>query len=135
MENKIYRCKICNQIIIPLENPNNSTCVCCNTPMLVLEPKTEEDLFEEKHLPVVTVCCNKVNVKIGKEMHPFTKEHHINWIMLVTNKGKYIKYLDYMKEPTAFFTLCKGEEVKEVYSYCNIHSLYKLDFCKKGNKQ
>ena len=101
--------------------------------MKLLKGKENDDLGSEKHVPVVTTCCNKVTVKIGKTPHPNAKDHYIQWIMLVTNKGMYVKYLNPEDDPQAFFTLCKKEEPLEVYSYCNIHSLYKT-VIKKGDR-
>ena len=54
------------------------------------------------------------------------EEHFIEWITLNTNQG-YLqrKQLTRDQEPVADFSLCDGEQVEEVYAYCNLHGLWK----------
>lgn len=33
--------------------------------------------------------------------------------------------LSYPQEPATDFCLCDGEQVEEVYAYCNLHGLWK----------
>ena len=44
-----------------------------------------------------------------------------------TTEGVYIKYLKPSYEPIVIFNLGANERVLEVFSYCNIHGLYKLE--------
>ena len=53
------------------------------------------------------------------------EEHFIEWITLNTNQGVYRKQLNPGQEPVADFCLCDGEQVEEVYAYCNLHGLWK----------
>ena len=39
--------------------------------------------------------------------------------------GRYRKQLNPGQEPVADFCLCDGEQVEEVYAYCNLHGLWK----------
>ena len=39
--------------------------------------------------------------------------------------GNYRKQLNPGQEPVADFCLCDGEQVEEVYAYCNLHGLWK----------
>ncbi len=57
--------------------------------------------------------------------HPMLEEHFIEWITLNTNQGIYRKQLNPGQEPVADFCLCDGEQVEEVYAYCNLHGLWK----------
>ena len=57
--------------------------------------------------------------------HPMIPEHYIEWIALETTGGNQRKTLSPSDEPKACFALCEGEEVKAVYAYCNLHSLWK----------
>ena len=52
-------------------------------------------------------------------------EHYIEWIALKTKEGVQIKELKPEEEPKRCFSLCEGDEVEEVYAYCNLHSLWK----------
>ena len=52
-------------------------------------------------------------------------EHYIEWIALETNLGNQRKTLAPGSAPKAEFALLEGEEVRAVYAYCNLHSLWK----------
>ena len=82
------------------------------------------DAAVEKHVPVYTLDGNLVHV-VGEIKHPMLEEHFIEWITLNTNQGIYRKQLNPGQEPVADFCLCDGEQVEEVYAYCNLHGLWK----------
>lgn len=121
-----YKCNVCGQTVaivkgtgVPME--------CCNDEMELLLPNDTEGL-EEKHVPVyeeIKECCNKVIVKTGITPHPSERNHFIDWIALETNKGVYFRNLKPGDKPEATFTICSDERVVDVYSYCNIHGLWK----------
>ena len=67
----------------------------------------------------------EVKVVVGEVAHPMIEEHHIAWIVLHTNKGVQVKYLDHTGAPEAVFALAEGEEVVAAYEYCNLHGLWK----------
>lgn len=118
----VYRCSICKQVVIsPVELKNNIRC--CERDMELLVPNTI-DASSEHHVPKIEHCGCYVKVKIGEMPHPMTKEHHIEWIALVTNKGIYIKYLEETEHPCAGFHLDSEEKVCTVYAYCNLHGLW-----------
>ncbi len=83
------------------------------------------DAAVEKHVPVYTVEGNHVHVVVGETVHPMLEAHFIEWITLNTNQGIYRKPLRPGQEPAADFCLCDGEQVEEVYAYCNLHGLWK----------
>jgi len=123
MEAKFYLCKTCGNIICKVVD-SGVTPHCCNSPMTLLEPKTQ-DAGVEKHLPVITRLdpCT-VSVKVGSVPHPSAPEHHIVFIALLTKDGIQIKPLPLDgKEPEMKFHCAAGEAVA-VYSYCNIHGLW-----------
>ena len=123
MELKFYRCPICGNIVVKLEN-SGVPVVCCGKPMVELVPGTT-DASVEKHVPVVTVDGSKVNVFVGGAEHPMVPEHYIQWIVLETKQGWQIKYLKPEQAPEAEFVLAEGEQVVAVYEYCNLHGLWK----------
>ena len=83
------------------------------------------DAAVEKHVPVYTIEGSHVHVVVGETKHPMLEEHFIEWITLNTNQGIYRKQLNPGQEPVADFCLCDGEQVEEVYAYCNLHGLWK----------
>lgn len=82
------------------------------------------DAATEKHVPVVTIEGRKVHVEVGSTLHPMTEEHHISFICLVSDQKVELKKLEATSAPVADFLLAEGEEVREVYEYCNLHGLW-----------
>ena len=121
---KIYRCPICGNITLMLED-SGVTPHCCGRPMEHLVANTT-DAAMEKHVPSVSVEGECVKVAIGSVLHPMTEEHHISFVVLVTSKGYKVNYLDHLGEPKTCFHLCKHERPIEVYEYCNLHGLWKV---------
>ena len=87
---------------------------------------------KDKGVPVM--CCGEAmqelkagvtDAAVEKTKHPMLEEHFIEWITLNTNQGIYRKQLKPGQEPAADFCLCDGEQVEEVYAYCNLHGLWK----------
>ena len=83
------------------------------------------DAAFEKHVPVIEQNGDTVTVKVGSVEHPSMPEHYIEWIAIVTKNGNQRVILKPDQEPKAEFALLPGDEVLEVYAYCNLHSLWK----------
>ena len=124
MEQKFYICSHCGKVVAAVKE-TGVPIMCCGQPMQEIVAGTT-DASVEKHVPVYNVENNMVNVSIGSIEHPMTNEHFIEWIYLKTNKGYQIKYLNPNEKPQASFILCNNEEVLSIYSYCNLHSLWKI---------
>lgn len=120
-----YRCNVCGNLIVKL-NDSGITPVCCARDMEILTPNTT-DGAEEKHVPMWMMDGCKVIVTVSTEEHPMSEEHYIQLIALETNRGFSVKYLCPGDNPEACFKLCKGEVVKNIYEFCNIHKLWKAD--------
>lgn len=123
MHQKFYICKHCGNVITMLEN-NGVPIKCCGEEMIEIEPETDKEKGE-KHTPVFRVEENCVVVNVGKIEHPMGEEHYIKWICVQTNRGFHIRYLSFKTKPEVAVGLAKGEEVENVFAYCNIHSLWK----------
>ena len=80
----------------------------------------------EKHVPVVKVEGDKVTACVGEVTHPMSDEHHIAFIILVTDKGVYRRDLPHTGAPETKFALCDEKPIA-VYEYCNLHGLWKKD--------
>ena len=123
MEVKYYICKHCGNIVEKVKDKGVPV-ICCGEPMQELKAGVT-DAAVEKHVPVYTIEGSHVHVVVGETKHPMLEEHFIEWITLNTNQGIYRKQLNPGQEPVADFCLCDGEQVEEVYAYCNLHGLWK----------
>ena len=122
MEVKFFYCKHCGKIIVIVKDSVAPT-ICCGEEMLELVPGTT-DAAVEKHVPVVTVNGNTVEVNVGSVTHPMEEKHFIEWITLETKNGNQLKYLKPGDAPKAVFALTDGDEVVRAYAYCNLHGLW-----------
>ena len=122
---KFFKCSVCGKIIGIIEN-KGPIVVCCGKKMEELVANTTEASVE-KHIPAVEINDNKVKVQVGSTLHPMTEEHHISWVYLETNQGGQRKSLEIDKDPIVEFALTEDEKVIEVYAYCNLHGLWKVE--------
>lgn len=99
--------------------------VCCGQKMEIVTPSSDEQ-FADKHVPVIYRFDNKVEINVGKTAHPMTTDHHIEFIILETTRGFYLKKMRIVTGlATAKFILVPYEKVIAAYSWCNIHGMYR----------
>lgn len=122
---KFYICRHCGNIIGKVKDAGVPV-VCCGQKMEELIPGSV-DAATEKHVPVVNVEGNIVNVRIGSVDHPMTEEHLIEWVYLETEEGGQKKVLKAGDAPALSFALTEGDKAKAVYAYCNLHGLWKTE--------
>ncbi len=122
-ELKFFKCAHCGNIVQLVEDMGPAV-VCCGEPMRLLNPNTEE-AAHEKHIPVVSCDGSKVSVVVGSVAHPMVEEHYIGWIVLETEQGYDLKYLDHTGAPEVNFAVADGDKAVAVYAYCNLHGLWK----------
>ena len=120
---KFYRCPHCGNIIIKVVDKGVPV-MCCGQKMTEIVPGTTE-AATEKHIPVFEIKDNMLYVTVGEVEHPMLEEHYIEWIAVQTESGNQRKMLKPGDAPKATFALVEGDEVKAVYAYCNLHSLWK----------
>ena len=120
---KFYICEHCGNIIAMVRDKGVPV-MCCGQKMTEIIPGTT-DASVEKHVPAYEVKDGKVFVTVGSVEHPMLPEHYIEWIAVETNLGNQRKTLKPGEPPKAVFALLEGEEVRAVYAYCNLHSLWK----------
>ncbi len=118
---KFLYCEHCGNLVQVVED-SGVPIVCCGDDMTLLVPKTA-DAGVEKHLPAVEKDGDLLKVTVGEVLHPMTEEHHISWIAVVQDDRVQRFDLDPTGEPKAEFHVT-GEA--DVYSYCNIHGLWKV---------
>lgn len=118
-----YRCESCGNIVALIKT-GGGTLACCGKPMTKLEANST-DAAKEKHVPVVTKEADKIRVAVGSTLHPMLEEHYIEWIALVADGRVEFKFLKPGEEAIAEFTDVKAGEI---YAYCNLHGLWKVEF-------
>ena len=120
---RFFICKVCGNLTTLVEEKGGQL-ACCGQNMTELIPG-EVEAAVEKHIPVISVDGKQVTVTVGEVEHPMTAEHWIEWVSLKTDKGIQRKYLKPGEKPSVDFKILEGEEVEEVYAYCNLHGLWK----------
>lgn len=121
---KFYECKTCGNVV-EMITVSGVPVVCCGEEMEPVIPNSS-GAAEEKHLPVFEIEGNRVSVQVGEVMHPMTEEHHIEWIYMITKTGAQCRFLKPGMEPKTVFLL-ENDEPKEIYAFCNLHGLWKID--------
>lgn len=140
---KIYRCKVCGNIVIKIKD-SGMDMTCCGKPMTELKPGMTDGSVE-KHVPTYKCHENMVDVFVGEEAHPMTDIHHVEFIIAETSCGFHLNYLEECDDehchynvdskkgcydgcmPETSFSLRDMEELRSIYEYCNLHGLYKED--------
>lgn len=125
-EPKFYICKQCGNMVSMFRDTGVSM-MCCGEPMTELVANTV-DASQEKHVPVITAEGYHVFVKVGSVPHPMTEEHRIVWIYLQTENGEQLCCVDTKDKPEACFKICEDDRMIAVFSYCNLHGLWKVDY-------
>jgi superoxide reductase len=118
---EVYKCQICGNIV-QLMVSGGGTLVCCGKDMELLKEKTD-DQGGEKHVPVIEKTSSLVKVKVGSIPHPMEDKHFIQWIELIADDRRFIKFLKPQEKPEAEFSVAaKNVSVRE---YCNMHGLWR----------
>jgi superoxide reductase len=125
-EPKFYVCKHCGNMVNML-NDSGVPMVCCGENMEEVVANTT-DGAQEKHVPIITVEGNNVEIKVGSVPHPMTEEHRILWIYLQTDKGEQLNCIDTQDKAETSFKLCDNDKVIAAYEYCNLHGLWKVEY-------
>ncbi len=123
-ESKFYICEHCGNIVEVIYDAGVPM-MCCGQKMTKIEPGSV-DASAEKHVPVVSMKGNTVEVAVGSVFHPMTEEHSITWVHLQTDKGCQRKGLKPSSDPVVSFAL-GDEKPVAVYAYCNLHGLWKTE--------
>ena len=121
---KFFKCKKCGKIIALVNEKCACPTFCCGEPMEEIKANTEE-AATEKHIPVFKLEGGVLSVEVGSTLHPMLDAHFIEWIFVRTKNGNQRAQLKPGQEPKAKFAILEGDEVLEVYAYCNLHGLWK----------
>ena len=96
---KFYICPVCRNTV-EMVYDTDIALFCCGEKMVELIPNTVE-ASGDKHIPVVSVKGNVVEVNVGVADHPMAEVHWIQWVQLITDKGSYRKTLNPGEELSA----------------------------------
>lgn len=124
-EVRFFKCEHCGKIVGAIKD-NNVPLICCGEPMGVLVANTT-DAAQEKHVPVVAIDGQIIEVKVGEVIHPMIEEHYIEWIYLLTEQGGQRKVLNPGDDPVVTFAITADDKPIAAYAYCNLHGLWKAD--------
>lgn len=125
MKTLMYRCPICGNVIMKLVD-SGVVPSCCGHEMQLLIPQTKDETAEtqEKHMPDVQLLGDcTLRVEVGSTPHPMSPDHKIDFILLETEHGAQIRYLNTTNKPTATF-YCGRDKPVSIYALCNIHGLW-----------
>ena len=120
MENGYHFCEKCGNLV---KDDSHSDCCKMNMNQIF---EGDRSASADKHTPIVIQKEDSLTVSVGKDEHPMTKEHLVEWVYLKTDKGRYIKYLDTNEAPRVTFSV-ENETPLEVSAYCNKHGLWHAD--------
>ena len=123
MEVKFFICEICGNIVEKARDSGIDV-ICCGQPMTRIVANTEENVALEKHISVVSAEGDKLKIQVGSILHPMIDKHFIEWILIVTPKSVKRYPLKSGDEPIIYIP---KEDNIEVYAYCNVHGLWKLE--------
>ena len=126
MDNKLIvkKCNKCGALIRVFDDckcSGDCGIKCCGEKMQIIEPNLEGASLE-KHMPTYEKKGDYIYVKLN---HVMEEEHYIKFISLVTEHEEFTLKL----EPS--FPAAEAKfpyiPVSIIYSYCNIHGIYKTE--------
>ncbi len=115
MNDKIFKCAICGNVVALLRE-GGGVLVCCGKPMNLLEENKTEGAIE-KHVPII----ENNRVRVGSVEHPMEEAHYIEWIEATDGKEISRVFLTPGHKPMAEFSF----EPISARAYCNLHGLWK----------
>ncbi|MCP4652700.1 MAG: desulfoferrodoxin FeS4 iron-binding domain-containing protein [Candidatus Omnitrophica bacterium] len=117
----LYHCEICKHLI-EIVSAGAPTLICCNQPMIKVEPKTE-DTGSEKHVPIIENTENGSIIKVGSIEHPMIEEHYIKFIEVLTKERVLRVELKPGQKPE--IKCCtKKENILKVREFCTVHGVW-----------
>lgn len=122
---KFYGCD-CGAIVNVVHEGEGEP-LCGGKTMSPLPVHGGEEEGAARHVPLVHEDNGKVYVKVGSELHPMDKDHFIDWVYLLTDKGEQRKILHPGQKPEIIFLIADDEVVLEVEAHCTKHGLWSAE--------
>lgn len=124
----LYRCNVCGNIVEVVISGVGEL-VCCGKPMELLQSKTNDSEFSEKHVPI---CSSKgeegQEIRVGSQLHPMVDEHYIQFIEVISEDKNKIYRQYYSPQDLPVMVIKDNFKVKKARDYCNIHELWENAF-------
>lgn len=121
---ELYKCNVCGNVIEVVLSGVGEL-VCCNQLMEKLEEQAiGDEMVQEKHVPIVNVVDDGIEIRVGSVPHPMIEEHYIQFVEAHSKDKKYVKrkYLTPNEEPVLKLKCnCSDIIAREL---CNIHGLW-----------
>ena len=122
---RFFKCEHCGNVVVKLVEKGVPV-FCCGQKMEEIFANTV-DAAVEKHLPVLSLNGEVLDVKVGEILHPMEEVHYINFIAVETGKGCSIVSLLPGQVPEVK-VFVGDSKVVAVYEYCNLHGLWRTEF-------
>lgn len=123
----LYYCQTCKNLIEVVNSNPTVKLQCCGKDMNKIGENTT-DGATEKHLPIVNIEENSLFIQVGEVIHPMTDEHYISAIYVIDDLGNYEKVvLTPYESPEVSVDINEKAKKVNVYSYCNLHGLWKTE--------
>ncbi len=122
---EIFKCNVCGNIVEVLSSGVGQL-VCCSVPMEQLSEQSNDNEYQEKHVPIVTIEGETKTIRVGSIPHPMEKEHYIMFIEAISPDKKYLKrkYLTPAEEPKMDLKQCCHYDEFTARELCNLHGLW-----------
>ena len=121
---ELYKCNLCGNVVEVVLSGVGEL-VCCGQPMEKMVAKDYSDeMLQEKHVPVIKLEKDNIEIRVGSIPHPMSEEHYIQFIEAYSKDKRYVKrkYLFPNEEPVLKLKCdCKDTIAREL---CNIHGLW-----------
>jgi len=117
---EVYKCELCGNIVDVL-HAGAAPLVCCGEPMKLMVENTV-DAAKEKHVPIIKICEDVVQVTVGSVPHPMEEKHYIEWIELIADGKAYRQFLKPGESPSVTFKVKASSYMAR--EYCNLHGLW-----------
>jgi len=117
---EIYKCQVCGNIV-EVTHEGIGVLVCCGQNMnLLTEHDAPNDNAHYGHLETLDEITKKVYFN-----HVATPEHHIEYIEIISNDGKFLKRKNLSETETPEITFkCDCKEGFYIRLYCNIDGVW-----------
>lgn len=120
---EVYKCKKCGNIVYVLYSGEGSL-MCCEENMKLLQEGVSDGV-KEKHVPVIEKVADGYKVSVGAVPHPMEDAHYIQWLELIADDRRYLRFMHPGQAPVAEF--CVKADKVSAREYCNLHGHWKAD--------
>ncbi|MCI5724016.1 MAG: GIY-YIG nuclease family protein [Erysipelotrichaceae bacterium] len=107
------------QVIMKMNDLSSK--IFCDNELFVELPIQDNENWET-HEPVISRKGDTISVNIGSDDHPMDEDHHIEFVILMYDKGYRVVYFEPGEKANVEFY--PNEPVVAVYAYCNQHGLW-----------